>query len=307
MGGLQWFVLATLAPFLWAVCNHIDKIILEKYFKEGGVGTLLIVSALASALVLPFLYVVDGSVFAVGMNGLGILVLAAILDVILLWAYLSAIQQDDSSRVVIFYQLVPVLGIVTGWLFLGEVVSSKQLIAMSIIIAGTSIISFEKVGASLSFKGKTAGYMLLACACWATELAIFKVAAIEENVWRSLFWKHTVLVILGIIMFSFVPKYRRSFLAALRDNSIPVLGANLLNEVLYIFGTISYGMAVMSAPVALVLLTETFQSIFVLVIAILVARLIPRFATERVEKEGLIMKGVAICITGIGTFYLLAP
>lgn len=305
MEDFRWFFLATLSPFLWAICNHIDKIVLEKYFKDGGVGTLLIVSALASALALPFLYMVDGSVLDVSMKDFGILTVAAILDVVLLWAYLSALQQDDSSRVIIFYQVVPVLGIVSGWLFLGEVVSGQQLIAMLIVIVGTSIIAFEKVGGSLRFKGKTVGFMLLACACWATELAIFKVAAIEENVWLSLFWKHVVLVILGLTMFTFIPKYRRSFLVALRDNSVPVLGANLLNEALYMLGTVSYGMAVMSAPVALVLLTETFQSIFVLVIAVLVAKLIPRFATESIEKDHLVRKAIAICITGVGTFYLL--
>ena len=41
------------------MCNHIDKILLERYFKEGGVGTLLIVSALTSVIANPFLYAAD--------------------------------------------------------------------------------------------------------------------------------------------------------------------------------------------------------------------------------------------------------
>jgi uncharacterized membrane protein len=294
-----------LSPLLWAMCNHIDKIVLERYFKEGGVGTLLIVSALASVIAAPFLYVIDPSVLDVGSGSLGIIVVTAVLDIVLLWAYLNAMQRDDSSRVIVYYQLVPIFGIVAGWIFLGEVVSNDQLVAMGIVILGTSIMSFENIEGRFRFMGRTVGFMLLACVCWATELAIFKVAALEENAWRTLFWKHIVLMVLGVLMYLFIPRYRASFLAAVRTNSVPLLSANLLNEVLYMLGTVSYGLAAMMVPVALVLLTETFQSIFVFVMAILIARFIPKLATERVDRTHIAMKGAAICITGVGTYLLL--
>lgn len=91
----------------------------------------------------------------------------------------------------------------------------------------------------------------------------------------------------------------------MRSNSIPLLSANLLNEVLYILATVSYGLAAMLARVGLVLLTETFQSIFVFILAILIARFIPKLATESIDRTHLAMKGVAICITGFGAYLLL--
>jgi hypothetical protein len=106
-------------------------------------------------------------------------------------------------------------------------------------------------------------------------------------------------------MYLLIPRYRASFQAAMRTNSVPLLSANLLNEVLYMLGTVSYGLAAMLAPVALVLLTETFQSIFVFVMAILIARFIPKLATESVDRTHVALKGVAICITGLGTYLLL--
>lgn len=302
---MTWFALAVLSPFLWSMCNHIDKIILEKYFKEGGVGTLLIVSALTSVVATPFLYLIDSSVLDVGGGDFLIIIITAVLDIVLLWAYLNAMQKDDSSNVIVFYQLVPVLGIISGWVFLGEVINTHQLVAMGIIIFGTTIISLEEVEGKFSCKTRTILYMLLACSCWAAELAIFKVAALEENVWRTLFWKHIVLAVLGLLMYSFVPKYRKSFLEAVRENSAPIFLANLLNEALYMLGTISYAVAVMSAPVALVLLTETFQSIFVFLIAIFFVKFIPKLATEEINRKHILKKSVAICITGLGTYLLL--
>lgn len=97
-------------------------------------------------------------------------------------------------------------------------------------------------------------------------------------------------------MYLFIPRYRTSFQAAMRTNSVPLLSANLLNEVLYMLGTVSYGLAALLAPVALVLLIETVQAIFVFVMAILIARFIPKLATESVDTTHIVMKGVAICI-----------
>lgn len=288
------------------MCNHIDKIVLERYFREGGVGTLIIVSALASVIATPFLYAVDPSVLDVGRGSAGVIVLTATLDVAVLWAYLNAMQRDDSSRVIVYYQLVPIFGILAGWVFLGEVIATDQLLAMGIVILGTSIVSFENIEGRFRFKGRTVGFMLLACACWAAELAIFKTAALEENAWRTLFWKHVVLMALGVLMYLFIPRYRASFNQAMRTNSLALLSVNLVNEVLYMIGTVSYGIAATLAPVALVLLTETFQSIFVLVMAILLARFAPRLATESVDKGRLALKGAAICLTGFGTWLLLA-
>lgn len=307
MGQNTWFILAVIPPFLWSMCNHIDKHLLSKYFTEAdeGVGALMIVSALASIIATPVLFLADPSVMEVGRENFWIIALTALLDVTLLWSYLKAMQKDDASNVIVYYQLVPVLGILTGYVFLSEVITDIQFVAMGVIIFGTSVISFDNTAGKFHFKWHTVGFMLIACSCWAAELAIFKVAALEENPWRSLFWKHIVLAVIGVLMFVFVKKYRVSFLKVMQSNSVPVLGLNLLNEVLYMLGTVMYGFAAMLAPVALVLLTETFQSIFVFLIAIALVLIWPRFATEDIERRHMFKKMVAIIITSIGTYILL--
>ena len=307
MGQNTWFLLAIVPPFLWSLCNHIDKHLLSKYFNEEdeGVGALMIVSALASIIATPFLFIADSSVMEVGNGNFWVIALTAFLDVVTLWSYLKAMQKDDASNVILYYQLVPVLGILTGYVFLEEVITNMQFVAMGIIIFGTSIISFDNTEGKFHFKAHTVGFMLLACSSWAIELAVFKVVALEENPWRSLFWKHIVLVLIGMFMFTFIPKYRISFLKVMRSNSVPVIGLNLLNESLYMFGTVTYGFAVMLAPVALVLLTEAFQSIFVFLIAIVMVLMWPKFATEDVERRHIMKKVFAIAITGIGTYLLL--
>jgi len=301
-----WFFLALIAPLLYSFTNHIDKILLEKYFKEGGVGTLILVSSLLSIVAVPLLYLGDPTVLAV--DGKSVLILAglSLLDIILLWFYLLALRDDESSVVIVFYQLVPVLGVVFGYLILGEAITRMQGMAMAIVILGTTIISVEIDSENhVKPRWKTVVFMSIACTCWAIELVIFKTVALEENVVRSLFWKHVMLVLLGIVIFVAVPKYRERFLTAARSKSRAILSLIVLNEVLYILGTVAIAFAAMQAPVGLVLLTETYQAIFVFAIGVLLTKYFPKVSVENIDAKHLWQKFLAICVTGLGTYLLL--
>ena len=207
-----WFFIALIGPFLYALTNHIDKILLEKYFKESGVGTLILFSSLASVFVLPFLFLADRTILNV--SGINILFLAVvgILSVLILWCYLLALKNDEASIVIVFYQLVPVFGSILGYFVLGEILTQLQLIAMALIILGTTVISFEIDSENkLKLRRKTILPMLAAAFFWALESVIFKAVALEENIWRSLFWAHFMLLLVGIFIFIFIRSYRINF------------------------------------------------------------------------------------------------
>ena len=108
---MTWFFLALVGPIMYALTNHIDKILLEKYFKNGGVGTLILFSSLLSALALPFIFFADQTIFNLDIKSIIALAVVGILNVIVLWLYLLALNDEEASITVVFYQLVPVFGL----------------------------------------------------------------------------------------------------------------------------------------------------------------------------------------------------
>jgi hypothetical protein len=70
-------------------------------------------------------------------------------------------------------------------------------------------------------------------------------------------------------------------------------------------GNIVVAFALILAPVALILLMESFQPIFVLFIAVILALFFPKLATEKVDKRHMWQKIFAIVVTGFGTYLLL--
>ncbi|MBI5457230.1 DMT family transporter [Candidatus Kaiserbacteria bacterium] len=302
---MSWFFIALTGTFLYALSNHIDKILLEKYFRGRGVGVIILFSSLLSVFVLPFLYLADPS--ALRMDATSILVLAGVgtLHILVLWFYLLALRDEEASVVVIFFQLAPVFGLVLGFFLLGEVLTRMQLIAMAVIILGTTAISFE-IDAENNFKLRraTVAYMLAATFFWALGSAVFKGVALEENVWRSLFWEHLMLTLIGICIFLFIRSYRTHFLTALRSNSGAILSLNVANESLYILGNVILSFAFLLSPIALILLTNSFQPVFVLALGIFLTLFFPKISAEKIHVKHIWQKIIAICITAIGTYLL---
>src|SRR3989344_4602446 len=183
---MDWFFVALVPPLLYAVTNLLDKTLLSKYFQEGGVGTLLMFSALLSFIAVPLLYWMEPDILAVSGENLRTLAFLGFLDIVLVWSYLMALKDAESSATIFYYQLVPVLALIMGYFRLGETITELQLLAMAIIIFGTSLVSFENDENGLKFKWKTVGFMLIACACWASESVFFKAVALEENICGSL-------------------------------------------------------------------------------------------------------------------------
>ena len=55
----MWLLFAFSGPVLWAASTHVDKYLVEQYFKNAGVAVLLVFTALIGLVMLPFIAVFD--------------------------------------------------------------------------------------------------------------------------------------------------------------------------------------------------------------------------------------------------------
>lgn len=301
------FLLAQIPPFLYAITNLIDKNLLDKYFPENGEMTLVIFSALASIILVPLALVIEPDVMSISLKSIAVLALVSVINTLLLWSYLKALAQEDPTVVIICYQMVPVLTLVSGELLLGETLNTGQLMAMAIIMLGTFIAGIDfKTEGKLTLKWRTLFFMGIACLCWSSETVIFKTVAIDEAVWPSIFWASLIQVFIGILLFAFFKKDREIFLERFRSHGRRIFALNVTNEVLYLGGTTVTYLAAMQTAVALVLLAQTFQAIYVFGLGILASLLIKSLHKEQLDRRSVAAKLVAIAITGVGSYMLLS-
>jgi len=299
---MTWFFLALISPILLTLVNHLDKYLIEKYFKGGGVGALMIFSSLAGVLVLPIAYFLsDINVLSIPVFNIFILLIIGILSSFAIFSYLFALEDEETSIVIPFYQTGPIFALILGYFFLKEEVNFVQLIGIPVIILGSLILSID-IGeyGKCSFKKKPLILILVSSLLFSINALLFKAYVVESSFWTSVFWEYFALFLVGLFIFTFFKKNRVQFLSVFKMNKGRVLSLNITNEIIVLIAYLAVEYAVLLAPVALVLVIDSFQPIFILFWALLFTKFFPHLISEDEERISNIKKisGIIIIVLG---------
>ena len=104
---MSWLLFALCGPVLWAISTHLDKYLVERFFKKSDVAVLLIFTAFIGVPTLPFIAVSVPTIASPGLSGIALIVLSGILYMGAMLFYLRALQSEEASVVAPFFQAVP--------------------------------------------------------------------------------------------------------------------------------------------------------------------------------------------------------
>jgi drug/metabolite transporter (DMT)-like permease len=301
---MTWFFIALLAPLLLACANHTDKFLLSGYIKGGNVGAIIMVSALFSAAAIPIVMLIQPDVYSVGVAQGAALVATGMLGVVAVLSYLYALDLDEASFVTPLYQTIPIFAFFLGYFILGETVTISQGLGSLVIITGALALSFEFGRRGLRFKRKVVGLMLAASFLNAVNGVVFKFIALDRGFWLSLFWGFVGQVLIGLIFLACVPSYRRDFLRLFKEHKLAAFGLVSLSEVLFTVAEAITLYVTLLAPVALVLLVNSFQPLFVFALGILLTMFLPRLGRESLSRAKILQKGTGIGLMMAGGYLI---
>jgi drug/metabolite transporter (DMT)-like permease len=96
---VSWVVFAFSGPVLWAISVHLDKYLVERFFKESNVAVMLLFTAFVGVLLLPFIWLYEPSVTAPRLGSIALIILAGVLYMAAMLLYLQALQTEEASVV----------------------------------------------------------------------------------------------------------------------------------------------------------------------------------------------------------------
>jgi drug/metabolite transporter (DMT)-like permease len=302
---MLWIFLALLAPLIWAMSNQIDVYLIEKLGETDSsqnfsVGGLIIISCLVAITVLPIAAIIDPTVFAIPFIEKILLLVVGIIEGLAILLYLYALQEDDAASITAWFNSVPLINLILGFLILGEVISPSQYIGFAITLVGLIVLSVKRDEFGIIFKKRIAGLMLLASLCFSAMTVLFKFVASLDSFLAASFWQYGGLLLLGIFFFVAIPQYRKSFLLVFKKRGASFYAMNLVNETLFIGGSLVANYAALLAPIALVSLFGSFQPLFVLLIGVAITYITKRkrIVISR-EERYLQIAGIFLTIVGL--------
>ena len=153
----SWIYFVIISEFMWSCTSLFDKILLSKnYIKSPKI--FIIFNGLMNVLLiflLPF--------FSFGKLGIADILIALLSGIFLTLGvlfYYKAVQNEEISRVLMLWQLVPAFTLILSFLFLNENLTLYSLIGFVFLFSAGLIISYKKVNGS--FKLGMAFYYMAA-------------------------------------------------------------------------------------------------------------------------------------------------
>jgi len=296
---VSWVVFAFSGPVLWAVSVHVDKYLVERFFKHSDVAVLLVFTAFIGVLLLPFIWLFEPSVTAPGAAGMALIVVSGILLMGAMLFYLQALQAEEASVVAPFFQATPLFGYALAYLVLGETLSGRQMAGGGLILIGALVVSVRFERGVRRFKARLAALMLACGFAIALSGLIFKIFAIEDEFWITTFWMFVGEAIFGCALL-LVPSYRRQLVTVLADNTAALLSINASNELINLGGGLGNRYALLFAPLSLVQAIGSTTTLFVFGFGVILSIFFPALGRETLSGRDLAQKAAAAALVAVG-------
>jgi uncharacterized membrane protein len=302
----MWLLLAFTGPVLWAVSTHIDKYLVDRFFKDSDTAVLMVFTALLGLVMLPFIAVFERGLFASSSRDIAVMLASGILYMGAMLFYLRAIQQEEASVIAPLFQLSTLFTFALAYIFLGERLSWKEALGAALIVGGVLSLSFDRSFRLRKFSGRLVLTMAAATFVLALSSVAFKFFAVRDRFWVTTFWIYAGEGLFGLAILA-VPRYRCQFLALFRTNPGAMLAINGANELINLAGGLTVRAASLMAPVALVSAVSSTTTLLVFLFGIVLTLIAPKLGREDLSTHALVQKGLGAVLVGIGVALLGGP
>lgn len=301
---MNWIFLSIAAASLWAMVNHIDKLLIEKYCKNSTVGSLVLFSGLIGIPTALVIFFFEKSVIFINPLFALFTLIGGIIYILGVIPYLYALEKDETSEAAPMLLMTPVFSGILALIFLKEVPTATQVVASLVVVFGALWLSTD-LNSYTKIKFRIFLLMAISSALMAGNALIFKYFALDGSFWAIAFWTYLGFATAGILILLIVKSYRKQFILMIRENSAGILGLNILNEIITLAGNLAFYFATLFAPLAIVeATTEGLQPVSVLLFGIALTVLAPKIAKEEIDKKKLLQKASAIMMMALGVFVL---
>ncbi len=294
---MTWLIFAFAAPVLWAISTHIDKYVVDRYVpRGGGVAVLVVFTSAIGLLVAPAVWLLVPGSLALPSRAIMLIVASGALSMAAMFFYLGALQNEEASVVVPWFQLIPLFGAVLGYGLLGEALTPRQLFGGAAIVAGAGLLSLNTGRHSGTFKPRLAMLMLASAFMLALSTVILKLFAVHDEFWSTTAWTGVGQAAFGMLLLLRAPT-RRQLKTVLHDSARTVL---TVNEAINLAGSLTQRYALVLAPLSLVQAISGTGPLFVFLLGIGLSLIRPSRGHEDLSVANLLQRAAAALLVALG-------
>ncbi len=285
---MNWFFLTLMAIVIWSLVNLLDKFIVTKQLRNPLLDTVVF------CLVQFSLFIVFGVIFSSELLNPLIVwpaMLAGFLYIGATYFYYSAINKENVSVLATVLAVEPLVIALGGLFFLKENLSFINYLGTVFIVAGALAISYER----RFHWSRYLGFSFLAMILFAIRNILIKyndLAGVNFSEMAFAFGLGGLLLMFPLIIIS-APQFEKKHRLGLRNLAVV--------SVLSALGLLAYLKAITLGELSLVASFLATKPLFVLLLVIILSRYYPKFIKEKISRDQLLKKLLAMGLIIVGT------
>ena len=293
---MTWLIIVIIAHLFYALVFVIDKYILSRSLPHPVVYAFYVgILSIAIWVLAPFGFYFPSSEEI-------ILILVAGIAQVAGWIFFyKAIHKGEVSRIIPFVgAFIGIFTLVLSVLIIEEVLTSKQLLAIVLLILGSLIVSLKK-------REIFQGYFrlaILASLLFAVFWVITKYIFLDTTFVNGIIWIRTGVAVIALTLL-ISKKNRKLIFQRTEKLEASIVKSFLIGRASGVLAALGIYLAVFLGSVALVNSLQGLQYVFVLILALLLFRKFPKLR-EEFSREIIIQKIIAIILIGAGLFILVS-
>ena len=302
---MNWLIFVAIAVTFDSLRIFIDNYVSDVYFKgTGAVAQKFYYSWYNFVGAIILLVILGLNVNIDNISILLLFVLSGFLSGLAGVPYCKALEIDDSTNLVIFTQLSPVLYLILGWSFLGEQFSPTQLATFVAIIAAPILIVLTTRKRSRKVKLRAVFYSFMYVFIAVIGNLVF-VKADDLAEWSLV--QELSLIFIGrgladLIIVMCVKKWRKRAAVVFKKSRKKVLRPITINVIVGFIKDIGYRGALTMAPAVAMAsaASDAIEPIVIFFMGIVLTLIWPKFGREKLNKKSVIVHLAATILVVIG-------
>lgn len=284
-------VIAMIPPVIWTTGHLIDDYLLNGGDEDEDYqpGALLIFSSLFGIVVIATSFFFSRDMFSILDKHLFevlLLIFSGVCYTTWVGLYLFALKDETPLKIIPYFQTVPVFMFIIDALVFNSFPNRWEIIGSCVLMTGGIVLALDIKG--LKFRKKIAILMLSAAFLVAVNGATFDHAAgkLGMGYWTPIFWQYVGATLSGILLFIFVPNFRKQFFSVFskKKGIIKIISLNSFNEILEmgchltLFYSLIIGQNTMVTSIANA--SEPVMLLFASILIVWVSKLRARFSKK---------------------------
>jgi drug/metabolite transporter (DMT)-like permease len=293
---MAWLPLALAVPAILTIVNFIDKYMVEREVPDqkamvifaGGVGFL---AALAMWLF--------GAIDPIPQSDALLLVASGIMVIIGALFYFRAVSMEQTSTVIIVFQVMPVFVLILGWIIFRETITVQQFIGFWLILGACFAISLQPDAGRLRPSPAFWLMVLVALLVAIRSLAIAQLPT-PPPLGSVVFYQGIGQGIGAVLIYALFPPYRRALNRSVMEMRKWALGILLVSESMFLASEALRNQALTLGPPALVNVVGGVQTFYAILVGWLLTTIAPTIFRESITRRDLVRKAFLSVILFIG-------